>query len=143
MRSSDGPRLGTSVLLVVSLRAPVAAQQRYHNPTLDRQALLRLTFERTLRSAQKTTCTFKRPSTATAFDNQGFLVEVAPDVPRYLTVDGDTGVVIEGPRVNYCANSSFETSLSGWTTAGLTAARSAAARLHGSYGLQLTNKDRK
>src|SRR5438445_644316 len=106
MRSSEWACLGTSVLLVVSLRSPVDAQQRYHNPTLDRQALLRLTFEHTLRSEQKSTCTLKRPSNATTFDNQGFLVDVGPDVPRYRTIDGDTGIVIEGPRVNYCPNSS-------------------------------------
>src|SRR2546421_8474944 len=102
MSSRDRARLLLSLLLTAFAAVPAAAQQRYTNPFYRRNALLRLTFERTLRSERGSTCTFTRPSAATSFDDQGFLVEVGPNVPRYRTIDGDTGIVIEGPRTNYC-----------------------------------------
>lgn len=107
-----------------------------------RRTLLHLSFDRTLRSEQGTTCTFKRPSTATTFDDQGFIVDVAPDAPRYRTIDGQTGIVIEGPRINFCPNSDFENGATGWTGAGLTLTPDPAARLHGKNGLRITNASR-
>lgn len=137
--------LGSSAVLVAVLASPVGAQ-RYVPPSagaasnrLPARRLLTLTFEGTLQSEQKSTCAFTRPSSATSIDRQGMLLEVGANVPRYCTVDGNTGILIEGSRTNYCANSSFESNLTGWTTTGLVAARTTGARLHGAYGLQLTN----
>src|SRR5438128_3670491 len=96
-------RRGLAAILLLLLTAAVPAGAAH-----GRRTLLRLTFDRTLRSEQGSTCTFHRPSPATSFDDQGFLVDVGPDVPRYRTIDGQTGIVIEGPRINFCPNSSFE-----------------------------------
>src|SRR4051812_2868876 len=142
-------RITLSFLLVFSAIAcyPAAAQGRYTPPSavngtsnrFPARRLLTLTFEQSLKSEQKSTCSFSRASSATTFDSQGFLVDVGANVPRYRTIDGNTGILVEGARTNFCANASFESGVTGWTTTGLTATRSAAARIHGSFGLQLTN----
>lgn len=131
MRTHAWLRAALWLILLTVCVAPAGAQRRH--------SLLRLTFERSLRSEQKSNCSFSRPSVATTFDDPGYIVEVGANAPRYRTIDGNTGVWIEGERTNFCANSSFESNLTGWTTTGLTATRTATARLHGATGLQLTN----
>src|SRR5690242_13120195 len=129
--------LWTAAVLVAGFSRPTGAQGQNSPPGasatssgIPARRLLTLTFEGNLKSEQKSVCSFLRPSRATTFDSQGFLIEVAANVPRYRTIDGNTGVLVEGPRTNYCANSSFEAGLTGWSTGSLKTARNSLARLH-------------
>src|SRR6266511_4174741 len=98
----------TSAVLVAGFCLPAGAQGRYVPPgaatgssnRAPARRLLTLTFEGTLQSEQKSACSFTRPSPATTFDRQGSLIEVGANVPRYCTLDGNTGILVEGPRTN-------------------------------------------